>query len=1545
MTTVCNFGFLMLVISNILFVLLTVINCQSTFRPEERPALVDQTAEPEFSTKTCTPSDFLPTCSLSCCVTNPSKSLFVVSYNFTYYASDVYKTIPLFNYRWSYVDYSGGSVNAPYFNLTLPLSDFNAGNYMCTIVTKDNRDGNITTYKQKFLIDSTIQGKWLGSPCETPQECYAINATCDNRCKCQQHNYIKYNGQDDTTACLSAVAPGGKCLSDSQCGAFLPGTHCNGNECVYATALPIASSTTPIHSTIVTPTKLSNMDIIALSDVAAVAVGFIVIVIVISIIAVRVKSKPMTVSRYVIGFFRFLVIHRVHIFYFKFPFSNLSWIGRLLWKSYRNTSDDNKTTYDAPEQLKARGIDSRFQRIQKQYLSTKSLWKLLTRMIICDCLILSIILLVENCFATIIRAHFLGTFASSFSMSSDDDRFWFNRYGSAIILLTTLMIIAIINPLIQFYSEILGSKLKVTVITHVYNKLLKVITPELKKVDVGHMINVFATDVSKFEQIGHHVCSKIFNIISVLGCLIYVHLTVGIAGTIGLITMIVISVFSTFNLVALKYFGRKKARLTDQRLKLTTKMITEIRTMKLFCLENTYQQSIDRIRRKELKMNFIINCCKMVFHIVSGLLSPVAMLSTIYIMIYMGQPIVSSAIYSTFAVFNILQCHILVAITRTIENLSFLLVALERIKAFLRLDEWPKTNNSELITKTVTMKNVVSSWHSSQTFQIERCFHINVSEIILQKPSLTMIIGPVGSGKSTLLMTMLNEMYIASGDVHMGGSVTYMPQEPWLFPSTIKQNIIFGLPFDQQRYDRVIFNCALQLDLEILAQGDRTIVDDKGLTLSGGQLARIALARAMYRDSDIYLLDDPLSAVDVNVGKHIWNNCLMGSDKIIVLVSHLVHFINDSSNVVYVDKGFVSIGKYDEMKLPNAVDQQQDSVDNNMEVKIDRTESTYLDSNNNNGEKNYKKCEENALLLYCKVISSCFGGYMVLFGAFLLIAVCPTMTTVFTIYFSKWLNIENQIHSNITADLTENQIHTNITVDLTDELYLTLPQLAYLAAATVILFIIPYAAFFYLVYLASHRMQKNMLNSIMKTSLSYFDTHNTGSIVNRFSKDVELLDDLLPNFLYLASYHGLLQVGVFAVAIYGNYIVIVPLAFSLVILLFLAKIYMKGVEPIKRMEASARSSVYTYMNSTVRGLPVIRYHNNEEIVKTGFEARVDNHSSVTFLLLGMSNWLGITSQFVSTILPCGMVIVCIIWPDFTDSSKVGIGLSAAFLTALKVAFAIKLFADANQQILAVKRIKEYIDLPSERGHEIGEKSMNSEWPTTGQILFKNLTLTYGTTKKQALKNLNFEIETGKKVGIVGRTGAGKSSMVAALFRLANTEGSIIIDGIDISTLPLIKYREKISIIPQNPATLFGSIRNNLDPSNEFSDEDMWGVLESVQMKDAIRDLDEGMDQFSVGQKQLFCLARTLLRKNKIIILDEATSNVDNKTDQIINKLIRTKFPNSTMIIIAHRLQTVIDLDKIMVIQNGEILEFGDPNVLLSNPDSSFKSMVDKANKH
>ncbi|GAB6030687.1 hypothetical protein CHUAL_007541 [Chamberlinius hualienensis] len=1157
----------------------------------------------------------------------------------------------------------------------------------------------------------------------------------------------------------------------------------------------------------------------------------------------------------------------------------LYWAGKLLLE--RNTNVDVLT--EVPEKLRMNKLYLQYTNsLRKDKERSRNLSQILLHMVKWKCLILSLVMLLEA------------------------NLFWYHNTSSV-------------------SREVLGAQLKITVTAIVYNKLLKIITPDMKKANVGHMINIFANDISKFEEIGKFVCGRLFDPIAILGCLLYLQLTVGLAGTIGIITTIILILFSLCLLTALK---RKRAKLADQRLKLTAKMISEIKIMKLLCLEDTYIQSISYIRRKELNLCYVINLCKIVFNLLSVWTSPVAILTTIFVTIYMDNKLFQSQFYACFTLFNILQTNVTILFGRFLENISYLLVAIERIQTILFLHEYSQSNSVKTTpVGTIALTNVISSWQRDYKPLEMSQFHIKVANLTLIKPSINMIIGPVGSGKSSLLLSILNEIYISSGTVKLNGRMTYLPQEPWLYPATIRQNITFGLPFDQQRYQSIVYNCALQQDLEILTEGDMTLVDDKGLTLSGGQMSRIALARTMYRESEIYLLDDPLSAVDVKVGKHIWRHCFKDTDKTIVLVSHWIQHLRDISIVIYMDKGNVSVTKINEIDVSNATQQSEDIVDNRFTDLPCKMNSPIVKNNSSSSQKR----NENALLLYCKMVSPCCQGFLILILSFLMIGICPVLSTMFNIYLSIWFYVTYTPHLNVT-DFRINQWT------------MTLPQLTYLNAGISVLFILTYVAFFWLTYVASRRMHNSMLKSIMNTSLLYFDTKNAGNIINRFSKDLALADDVLPNAIYIGAYNGCLQVGIFAMAIDGNYTVAVPVVASVVILWYLTKLYIEGTGCVKNMEASARSPIYTYMDCTVRGVAVIRTHNNEEIVQKEFESKQNYHSSLMFILLGMSNWLALALHVTSAIVPCFMIILCLIWPQYTSSALVGVGLSATFLTPLKVSVVAKFFADATQMILSIKRIQEYIDLPAEDCYLENSQPVRTDWPNVGSIVFKNLTLIYNSANKVALKGINFEIKPGEKIGVVGRTGAGKSSLVTALFRLTKTQGSILIDNVDISTLPLNEYRRKISIIPQNPVSLIGSIRHNLDPSNEFNDDQLWQVLANVQMKDVIKCLDEGMEQMSVGQKQLFCVARTLLKDNRIIILDEATSNVDNKTDQIINNLIKTKFTNSTMLVIAHRLQTVIDLDRIMVIEKGEIVEFDEPRVLLSRSEGIFKSMFDRAHK-
>ncbi|GAB6028865.1 hypothetical protein CHUAL_004667 [Chamberlinius hualienensis] len=691
----------------------------------------------------------------------------------------------------------------------------------------------------------------------------------------------------------------------------------------------------------------------------------------------------------------------------------------------------------------------------------------------------------------------------------------------------------------------------------------------------------------------------------------------------------------------------------------------------------------------------------------------------------------------------------------------------------------------------------------------------------------------------------------------------------------------------------------------------------------------------MYRNSDVYLLDDPLSAVDVRVGRHIWKNWFKASGKTIILVSHAVHLLDDSSFIVYLKEGQAISGTYEKLKVPLELTTASDNVDSNV---LDSNAVNDIEVfNNSNLEEN--KSEEtheaspsdttDVKLLWCRMAWNFVNGYGVIILMLFLVITGQAFGTSFDIFLSKWVYSQKPVTTNATVDEVQN---TKLFFYLG---FLILGESLFNIARTLV--------FFLLSINASLKLHKNMLNAVTKTKMSFFDSHQTGEIINRFSKDVEHVDDAMPSQICFLMRVFLSIIGVSANAIYSNYFVVIPFAVFIAVLGAIIYIYAKGSKHLTKLEANARSPIYSYMNCTINGIALIRSHDNQEKMKQEFDIRQNKHSLIWFLVKGTGYWMAMLCDLAANLLTISVILLTLLLPNMTNSSRLGIGISSSIILGGYLQVFIREVVDLDNLIISIERMVEYIMLPPEENDNNIKKQLPKEWPKLGKLSVKNLNLYYGTTKKKALEDISFEINPNEKIGIVGRTGAGKSSLIAALFQMTDTDGQIIIDEEDIKTLSLSEYRKKLSIIPQNPVILSGSIRRNLDPSNEFSDEDVWSSLDNVQLKDVIKSLTKGieddMSHFSVGQKQLFCLARTLLYNKKIIIFDEATSNIDNETDLMMQELIRKQFSNSTILVIAHRLQTVIDLDRIMVLHRGKLVEFDSPAVLLNNPNSMFRQMV------
>nr|XP_011732134.1 multidrug resistance-associated protein 4 isoform X5 [Macaca nemestrina] len=763
-------------------------------------------------------------------------------------------------------------------------------------------------------------------------------------------------------------------------------------------------------------------------------------------------------------------------------------------------------------------------------------------------------------------------------------------------------------------------------------------------------------------------------------------------------------------------------------------------------------------------------------------------------------------------------------------------------------------------------------------------------------------------------------------------------------------------------------------DLQLLEDGDLTVIGDRGTTLSGGQKARVNLARAVYQDADIYLLDDPLSAVDAEVSRHLFELCICQTlhEKITILVTHQLQYLKAASQILILKDGkMVQKGTYTEFlksgidfgsllkkdneeseQLPvpgtptlrnrtfseSSVWSQQSSRPSLKDgaVETQDTENvtvTLSDENRSEGKVGFQAYKN-----YFRA-----GAHWIVIIFLILLNTAAQVAYVLQDWWlSYWANQQSTLNVTVNGG-------GNVTKKLDLNWYLGI--YSGLTAATVLFGIARSLLVFYVLVNSSQTLHNKMFESILKAPVLFFDRNPIGRILNRFSKDIGHLDDLLP-LTVLDFIQTLLQVvGVVSVAVAVIPWIAIPLVPLGIVFIFLRRYFLETSRDVKRLESTTRSPVFSHLSSSLQGLWTIRAYKAEERCQELFDAHQDLHSEAWFLFLTTSRWFAVRLDAICAMFVIVVAFGSLILAKTLDAGQVGLALSYALTLMGMFQWCVRQSAEVENMMISVERVIEYTDLEKEAPWEC-QKRPPPTWPHEGVIIFDNVNFMYSLDGPLVLKHLTVLIKSREKVGIVGRTGAGKSSLISALFRLSEPEGKIWIDKILTTEIGLHDLRKKMSIIPQEPVLFTGTMRKNLDPFNEHTDEELWNALQEVQLKETIEDLPGKMDtelaesgsNFSVGQRQLVCLARAILRKNQILIIDEATANVDPRTDELIQKKIREKFAHCTVLTIAHRLNTIIDSDRIMVLDSGRLKEYDEPYVLLQNKESLFYKMVQQLGK-
>lgn len=901
------------------------------------------------------------------------------------------------------------------------------------------------------------------------------------------------------------------------------------------------------------------------------------------------------------------------------------------------------------------------------------------------------------------------------------------------------------------------------------------------------------------------------------------------------------------------------------------------------------------------------------------------------------------------------------------------MVSARRIEKFMLLSEVSEEQqiscSSTNVSSSINISKACAKWDNDQQEYTLQDISLN-----LEEASLNAVVGYVGASKSSFLQMILKELPIESGSVNVLGSISYASQEAFLFSGSVRQNILFGQPFDAERYHTVTRICALDQDFRQLPHKDNTIIGERGTTLSGGQKARVNLARAIYREANVYLLDDPLSAVDPHVSKHLFDKCIRMflHKKLVILVTNQLEYLEKVDRVIYLEHGKIkAMGTYDELlklgldftKLVEEKDDKQirtrekscsdSTISLQRRPSVDASEVDECEEPNTEPDlmEVDEKRERGSIGadVYRKYFRAA-GGFCCIAIVALICISSQMFASGADYYWSVWVAKQKTISEQLQY---ENDFNETSLIEL--DFWPTILNDPYFdvyvfSAITLLTIITTFWRSFSLINAcvrASKTLHNAMFQKITRAHMQFFITNPSGRILNRFSKDIGQIDEILPSIWIDLVQHFLTIFGVIFVTCLVNPFFLIPIIMIGTLFYFLRKYYLKTSSSLKRLEAITRSPIFTHFSASLNGLPTIRAFQAEQILIAEFDSYQDIHSSAFYLFIATNRAFGFCLDFI-----CVFYIAAVTFSFFWMSNSGGnIGLAITQAINFRVQFAVRQSAELENNMTAVERVLEYDDIQTEDLQSKTEKEHNRRWPEDGNIKYDQLSLKYFDDEyaEKVLIDVTFAVKGNEKIGIVGRTGSGKSSLISALFRLFYNQGIISIDSVNTADIGLHDLRSKISIIPQEPVLFSGTVRYNLDPFDQYTDAKLWNTLEEVQLKEVIQDLPagllshitEGGSNFSVGQRQLICLARAILRDNKILVMDEATANVDSNTDALIQKTIRSKFANCTVLTIAHRLNTIMDSDKIIVMNEGRCIEFGPPYELLTSKEGPgvFQAMA------